>query len=235
MTDHEVKVLKEIDIETFIKSLTEETIKWGFDSSDYMKIVNALLDLSLNKISNHNTASKKIKYTGKVIEFPVKGEHILLRKFINPKDLLKSKEWLSDENGRWFLLSSSYLRQRTIEEVLNDERNILSVIQLDNSVPIGLMGFLDIDKVHRKAEMRKLIGEKEFRGKGYAKEATMLWIEYGLNTLGLKKIYINTIESDIRNITLNRELGFSIEGFFRNECYVDGKFYNILRMALLAD
>lgn len=234
MTDQEIKVLQELNVETFVKSLIEEAAKWNFNSSDYLKIVNALLDLSLNKTSNDLTEPKLI-FSNKRTDLPVKGEHVTLRKFISPKDISKSEEWLNDISGRWFLLSSSYLKKRTLEEIINDERNLLSVIQLSDSVPIGLMSFLDIDNVHHKAEMRKLIGEKEHRGKGYAKEATRLWIEYGINNLKLKKIYINTVESDIRNITLNKELGFQIEGFFRNECVVDGQYYNILRMALIVD
>ena len=97
------------------------------------------------------------------------------------------------------------------------------------------MGYLDYDTNQHKAEMRKLIGEDEHRGKGHAKEATNLWIQYGINNLGLKKIFLNTIENNIRNVTLNKELGFQIEGILRKECFIDNKYYDLLRMGLIAE
>ena len=38
------------------------------------------------------------------------------------------------------------------------------------------------------------------RGKGFAKEATKLWIQYGITKLDLKKIYLDRLDTNIRNI-----------------------------------
>jgi hypothetical protein len=57
----------------------------------------------------------------------------------------------------------------------------------------------------------------------------------GIAGLGLKKIYLNTLETDVRNIRLNEELGFKVEGILRNECFFDGEYHDILRMALLVE
>ena len=49
MNDYELKVLNNITIETVTKGIIDETSKWDFKPADYITLVNALLDLSLNK------------------------------------------------------------------------------------------------------------------------------------------------------------------------------------------
>ena len=237
MNDYELKVLNNITIETVTKGIIDETSKWDFKSADYITLVNALLDLSLNKPSilpkNGNMQTEAKQSVN--IEFPLIGEQIRITKFDKEKDYKIAKRWLDDSFGRWFLLSRSYSRDTTFTELIEDERNILGLIALNDLTPIGLMGYLDYDTNQHKAEMRKLIGEEEHRGKGYAKEATKLWIQYGTNNLGLKKIFLNTIENNIRNVTLNKELGFQIEGILRKECFIDNKYYDLLRMGFIAE
>jgi len=70
---------------------------------------------------------------------------------------------------------------------------------------------------------------------GLAKEATKLWIEYRILALGLKKIYLNTLFTNVRNIRLNEDLGFQVEGILRNEIFFEGKHYDVLRMGLWRD
>ena len=234
MTDFESRMMNNITIETVTKTIVSETAKWGFKPADYIILINALMDLSLGKsIEKLPVSGVDIKSKKQIINLPMKGEQINIRLFDREGDYTMVQRWLNDVAGRWFLLSRSYTRDITLSQLIEDDRNILGIITLPDSKPIGLMGFLDLDNVRGKAEMRKLIGEKEYREKGFAKEATQLWINYGINKLNLKKIYVNTIENNIRNITINKELGFQIEGILRKECLVDNKYYDLLRMALL--
>jgi len=94
------------------------------------------------------------------------------------------------------------------------------------------MAFLNYDRKYKKAELRKLIGVPKLRGKGLGKEATKYWIQYGFTELGLNKIYLNTVDTNIRNIKLNEELGFKVEGILRNEILIDGNYHDVLRMGL---
>ncbi len=118
------------------------------------------------------------------------------------------------------------------EKLIEDDLNIIGVITLLDQTPIGIMAYLDFDSIQHKAELRKLIGEPGMRGRGFGKEATKLWIQYGTQGLELKKIYLNTLNTNIRNIKLNEELGFKVEGILRNETLIDGKYHDVLRMGL---
>ena len=236
MTDFELKILDDIKIETFMKSIVQETSKWDFKNADYIRLVNALLDLSLNKPLPDFSAAKNIERGERIkINLPLEGNQVKIRLFNKETDYDIVQSWLEDEIGRWFLLSKSYSKATSLNDLIEDERNILGLITLSDLTPIGMMSYLDFDEFHHKAEMRKLIGNEDYREKGFAKEATRLWIQYGINKLGLKKIYLNTIENNIRNVTLNKELGFQIEGILRKECLIDNKYYDLLRMALIVD
>ena len=58
---------------------------------------------------------------------------------------------------------------------------------------------------------------------------------YGAVTLDLRKIYLNTFNTNIRNIKLNEELGFRVEGILRNEMFFEGEFKDILRMGFFRE
>lgn len=234
MTDFELEVMNNLNIETVSKSIISETSKWGFKQSDYLKLVNALMDLSLNKPANDLQPTKNNTPKTKLI-LPLYTENTIIRLFNKEKDYITISNWLDEEMGKWFLLSRSHSTDKSFNQLIEDDRNIFGLITLKDSTPIGLMAFLDWDKTQNKAEMRKLIGSEEYRKKGYAKEATQTWIQYGVNNLGLKKIYLHTIENNIRNVTLNKELGFQIEGILRKECNINDEYYDLLRMAYIVD
>jgi RimJ/RimL family protein N-acetyltransferase len=236
MNDFEIKMRDSITVEAISKTILNETSKWGFKPSDYISLVNGLLDLSLIKSTKNESKEKNEEKSkrGK-LDFPLLGKQIQVRLFDKDTDYKIVQGWLKDEAGRWFLLSRSSSSGKTLQQLLEDERNIFGIISLADSTPIGLMGFLNYDQNNHKVEMRKLIGEEIHRGKGYAKEATMLWIQYGINNLGLKKIYLNTIENNIRNLTLNKELGFQIEGILRKEFVINNEYYDVIRMGYIVE
>lgn len=236
MTDFENKIINNITVETVTNTIINETAKWGFKAADYIRLVNAIMDLSLIKGKKDKVIEDSIEVKElNEITLPIIGDQVIIRLFNKEKDIKVVRNWLEDNFGRWFLLSRSYSRDNTLEKLIEDDRNILGLITLKDSTPIGLMGYLDFDEESRKAEIRKLIGNAEYREKGFAKEATILWIRFGINNLKLKKIYLNTIENNIRNVTLNKELGFQVEGILRKECCVDDQYHDILRMGLIVD
>ena len=237
MTDFENKVMNDLKVEAVSKAIINETSKWDFGYADYISLVNALLELPLNKPpqSSGSLGISEEKQERHKLTFPLSGEQINIRLFNPNTDFEIVQNWLEDEFGRFFLLTRSSGSEQTLTKLLNNKENILGLISLDDYTPIGLMGYLAYDEYNHKAEMRKLIGEEALREKGYAKEAALLWIKYGINNLNLKKIYLHTIENNIRNVTLNKELGFQIEGILRNECRIDNKYYDLLRMSLIVD
>jgi RimJ/RimL family protein N-acetyltransferase len=226
--------IQQITIETLAKSFFKESFTYGFDMFDYLRFVNLLLDFALNnkKKTEVKEESKNGSKDLKALSLPLKSERLIIRTLETSKDLSIFKNWLADENGRYFLLSRTTAHTMTLDELIEKKSNIITIICLSDYTPIGSIAFLDYDPLQHKAELRKLIGEPKMRGMGFAKEATQLWIQYGITTLGLKKIYLNTLDTNIRNIKLNEEFGFKVEGILRDEIFFDEKYHDVLRMGL---
>ncbi len=223
-------------LETVARSFFKAAAAYGFRPLDYIRFVNVVLDMSMK---NGLTTTDATRLAPPVPEpcapLPVEGDDIAIRTYDPSSDRPLFDQWMADATGRQFLLSRITARPLEVDHLLSGHDTVLGIITLHDGQPIGLMAFLDHDRVQKKAELRKLIGDPQQRGKGYGKQATTLWIRYGTSCLGLRKIYLNTLETDLRNIRLNEELGFKVEGILRNECWFDGEYHDILRMALLVD
>ena len=138
---------------------------------------------------------------------------------------------MDDDYGKHFLLSCASAQQADISSLLDNPDNQIGIV-VRGKEPIGAVAFLDIDKTQRRAELRKIIGVREARGKGFAEEATRLWIAYGGSRLGLEKIYVSTLQTHLRNIQLNESIGFRVEGLLHNEVVISGARFDVLRMGL---
>lgn len=232
------KTIPSETIEAVVRSLYKETTHYGFQQVDYLKFVNLLLEMSLkngSEINRGNGSSKVVYYSPRALKLPLVSERVIIREYNERLDRHIFMNWIQDKQSRLFLLSRITAKITNIDQLVSDKNNTLGTITLPDETPIGMVAFLNHDVVQSKAELRKLIGEPKYRGKGLAKEATRLWIQYGIGTLGLRKINLNTLDTNIRNIKLNEELGFKVEGILRNECLIDGEYCDILKMGLWSD
>ncbi len=227
-------------IEALTRNFFKESFEYGFKYEDYLKYVNVLLDYAINT-KNTKSEEKSLNIGGynnvksENMELPIEAERIIIRDYNMETDLKYIDEWQKDIFGRYFLLSMTNSQDSVVQNLINSKFNKFGIITLKDNTPIGVVAFLNIDKVHKKAELRKLIGAPEHRARGYGKEATRYWIKYGFQKLNLKKIYLNTIDTNIHNIKINEEMGFKVEGILRNEAVVDGVSCDVLRMGLLLD
>jgi RimJ/RimL family protein N-acetyltransferase len=222
-------------LETIARSFYKAAVGYGFHQVDYLRFVNLILDLSMKSGEAPLPPPPAVTPGENAGSLPTQSGDIAVRGFDGTNDRALFDSWIADKTGRYFLLSRTTAQPLAVDELLHNDRNILGVITMPDGCPIGLMAFLDHDRAQRKAELRKLIGDVRHRGKGYGKQATALWVQHGVTNLGLRKIYLNTLETDLRNIRLNEELGFKVEGILRSECWFDGAYHDILRMALLVE
>ena len=89
--------------------------------------------------------------------------------------------------------------------------------------------------INRSCHSHILIGEREFWGKGYAKEALMLAIEYMFKERNIHRIQANVLESNIASLKMHEKCGYKIEGLLREVVYKAGKYHNQYVLSLLRD
>jgi len=224
-------------LESMARGFFRESTQYGFKKMDFVRFVNYLLDIALKNsqsLENH-TNHQNIKppdVQEPITKLPIRTERLIIREF-QKRDIPLVKGWLKDQAGRRFLLSRSTSWHINVEKIKKNV--VIGIITLTDETPIGAVAYLDIDKRNHRAEIRKIIGDVEKRGMGYAKEATKAWINYGVNAFGLGKIYLNTLDTNIRNIRLNEEIGFMVEGILRNEVYFDDEYHDVLRMGMFIE
>lgn len=96
---------------------------------------------------------------------------------------------------------------------------------------VGLVELVEINHIHRRAEFQIIVAP-EHQGKGHAKAATRLAIEYAFFVLNLYKLYLIVDVDNAAAIGIYRKLGFTDEGTLRSEFFVNGEYRDALRMAL---
>ncbi len=100
-----------------------------------------------------------------------------------------------------------------------------------DSQAIGLAELVEIDYIHRRAEFQIIIAPNH-QGKGYARPATKLAMDYAFHTLNLYKLYLIVDEANEKAIHIYTKLGFKIEGTLRHEFFSAGAYRNAIRMCI---
>ena len=220
-------------VDILAKGLYQEARLYGFDRNDILRFVNSLLQVSMQEATSMSseTPPEEDIPTFLADTLPLDTQDLQIRAFNDASDTALLSTWLQDSEGQHFLRSRLSAEPMGVKNLVESPGHILGIIELPDKTPIGCMAFLDYDPVHHKAELRKLIGDTAYRNQGYGKAASHMWIKYGLEGLGLSKIYLNTLRNNVRNIRINEELGFSVEGILRNEIFDNGNFVDVVRMA----
>lgn len=135
---------------------------------------------------------------------------------------------------------SIYCSWNTIEEEYEKLRKsekdvVFAIIDKESDNMIGVVGLYDISWIPRHAELRIVIGEKDFWGKGYGTEATKLVVDYAFDKLNLNKVYMGVNAEHKRAIKAYKNAGFIEEGTLRKEQYRNSKYYDAVRMSILRE
>jgi RimJ/RimL family protein N-acetyltransferase len=136
---------------------------------------------------------------------------------------------------------SASLAARTLEKIVSDPVHAVSedkaalfvICRATDDKVVGLIGFPHIELETQQAEYIKMIGEPSERGKGYARLGTKVLLEYAFGFLHLNRVYLCTLDGNLRNISLNQSLGFSFEGLLKQAVRVENKLRDVAIMALV--
>ncbi len=111
--------------------------------------------------------------------------------------------------------------------------NLFAIVDSATDKAIGSTWLYEIDHVSRKSMFGIFIGDKNFRGKGYAREATGLILDFAFNILNLHSVMLEVFDFNDRAIRLYEKVGFKIIGRRRGCRTVCGKSYDSIHMDLL--
>ena len=121
-----------------------------------------------------------------------------------------------------------------LDEVQHSSGSIVfAIIAKDTNRHIGNISLQKIDLLSRNAEYAVIIGNKEYWGKGIAKEASRLILQHGFKELNLHRIYCGTPVKNIPMKKLAASLGFVQEGIRKEAMFKNGEFVDVIEYGLL--
>lgn len=148
--------------------------------------------------------------------------------------------WLNDPETFIFLQANGQLFNSINEEqfitgVTERGEPHFSIRLCENNEHIGGCGLINLDWVNRRAEMGIMIGEAAYRSQGYGQEAIKLLLDHAFYVLNLHSISLIHYEFNQRAARCYLKCGFKKAGRLRQARYVNGRFYDILLMDILAE
>ncbi len=222
------------------KSFYKELVKYGVESSDIVTVSLHLLDHITEQPGSDETGTRFFSSEFQLNDIKDSWQlndtlqvHRVSIAPLIPHQIPAICQWLQKEEIKKTLIEFLPKSQSALSQYIFEEpcRQYFS-INYDDSF-IGIMGAENIDERHRRLEMKKFIGEDGFSGKGIGKRATFLFLYYAFMIREYNKVYIHSMDTNIRNINLNSKFGFELEGIFFQEIFRDNEYYDVVRMGLL--
>lgn len=108
------------------------------------------------------------------------------------------------------------------------------VIEADGKC-IGICMLWRHNPVAATAELGISIGDRDYWGRGYGREAIALLLDYGFRIRNLRRIYLSTSSSNERALRCYRACGFVEEGRLRQQNWSAGQYVDEVWMGILRD
>ena len=168
----------------------------------------------------------------------LEGDRIYLR-YIKLTDVNNNYlSWLNDEEVMKGIATSEYNLQNLQSYVRNKinlkHTHFFAIVLKSNNIHIGNIKLDFHDSKANLSEMGVLIGNKDYWGKGIAKDACSLVLDYGFKKLNLRKIFLAVFENNIRAIKLYKSLGFKTEGKLIKHVCLQGVLYDKYFMGIFS-
>jgi RimJ/RimL family protein N-acetyltransferase len=168
-----------------------------------------------------------------------KGKTVILRPF-EPEDIEQYRQWVNNTEiaslvGRVLPVTRQEHEKWYSALLENKNAAVFAITTVKDNCYIGNVWLWDIDWRHRKAELRILIGDGNYHGKGLGTEAIKLAALFAFKELNLHKIYAYVLGSNERAKKAFEKAGFSEEGNLRKDRLINGQYQDVFLMALFGE
>ncbi|MFP4631754.1 MAG: GNAT family N-acetyltransferase [Candidatus Acetothermia bacterium] len=164
--------------------------------------------------------------------------------FTRPKEdyVEKYLEWINDMRVNAYL-GNRLGQVHTLEEEREwyeelkdrDDTVLFTIHDRSPGTPIGNCSITDIDHISNRAEVGVLIGETDYRGRGYGTTTLELLLDYGFTALNLTSIRLGVMEDNDRARSCYDKVGFQEAGRLRKFYLVSGEYQDLILMDILKE
>lgn len=169
-------------------------------------------------------------YTGKLVR---------LRRVEPARDTDDRYRWINDPvAAEWLAMRPSRVSRDEVRSYLEETaKSAASMVEfavetLDGR-HIGGTTLRNFNHVARSAEFAILIGEADYRGKGYGTDVAQLMLRIGFEEFNLNRIYLTAYAPNVGAIRAYEKAGYVREGLLRQHVYLHGSYHDAVYMAVL--
>jgi diamine N-acetyltransferase len=110
----------------------------------------------------------------------------------------------------------------------------LAILEGATKQIVGAAYLTGIDWVARSGEFSIWIGVEAHRGKGAGQTASRTLLRHAFLDLNLHRVHLTVLEDNLAAQSLYRKLGFVQEGRLRGAAFKNGRFVDLIQMAMLS-
>lgn len=99
----------------------------------------------------------------------------------------------------------------------------------------GLYGFDDFKGVPHRCDLGIAIGDKDYWGRGYGREALGLLVDYAFTHWNMQRVGLQVMATNDRAIRAYRAVGFVEEGRLRRHAWSNGNYVDSVCMSILRE
>ena len=168
----------------------------------------------------------------------LKGEKVILRP-MRREYLEKYQEYLNEVD--LLLLSSDEppmpmeperLLKRFEEHIARPRSEFLwFAIEVQGGKFVGQCILHHFDQAARTCELGITIGDRDYMGRGYGRDAVRMLTKYAFRLLNLRKVWLTTNGTNERAQKAFAAAGFEEEARLRNHIWLDGRYDDLVYMA----
>jgi RimJ/RimL family protein N-acetyltransferase len=165
----------------------------------------------------------------------LRGQRVVLRP-IEPEHLPNYVRWFADPDVLAYF--GPYRPMNLAQEQAwyvhqNEDASMINFACEYEGRHIGGGGFGDLNHANQSAEVGLLIGEKALWDQGLGKDMLATLVAYGFDYLNLHRIYLRVFAQNQRAIHAYEQVGFVLEGRFRESEWRHGRWQDMLYMSIL--
>jgi UDP-4-amino-4,6-dideoxy-N-acetyl-beta-L-altrosamine N-acetyltransferase len=160
---------------------------------------------------------------------------------LSRSDISELNKWRNERDVQKWLVSpfrfvAEEIDERWFDSYLNGRANSirLAICESEQGSVVGAVYLLSIDWVARSGEFGIWIGDKASQGKGVGEFATRSILNHAFSDLNLHRVQLTVLPHNEHAIGLYKKVGFIEEGRARQAIFKDGKYIDLIQMAILS-
>lgn len=223
----------------FVAKYWPNVDEWAGEDALETWMANHILPLPIDQRYNASDIEQIVGVIDEKSKIIMEKEQRVYLRALEPDDYKVSIKWRKDDEiwdmlgGPKYFVSEAYEKKWVEDTIFNSKDVKLAVCLTGSDKYIGNVYMTDINQVNRSCTSHVLIGDKDYWGQGYAREALLQAIDYMFKERNMHRIQALVLVSNQASLKMHQKCGYQIEGTLAEAVFKNGKYQDQYVLALI--